>query len=180
MSWAVATNNFWATVVSLTFPRQLQAFGTTGSFGFYAAMNFLAFLMIFFWLPETKQKSLEELDYVFAVPTRKHMTYQTGTVLPYWFKTQILRRKVGDHGRCHLVMCEAVLTFYFFATGPPRTSIVHDEGRRSGQRRGLRRRKEDLKSAAISPHAVEAARFRISFETVWKGGLPCEGRVMGH
>jgi len=26
MSWAVCTNNFWATVVSLTFPRQLNAF----------------------------------------------------------------------------------------------------------------------------------------------------------
>ncbi len=59
MSWAVATNNFWATVVSLTFPRQLRAFGLTGAFGFYAAMNFLAFIMIFLWLPETKQKSLE-------------------------------------------------------------------------------------------------------------------------
>ena len=34
-----------------------------------------------------------ELDYIFAVPTRRHMSYQTGTVLPYWIKTQILRRK---------------------------------------------------------------------------------------
>ena len=59
MSWAVATNNFWATVVSLTFPRHLRAFGSTGTFGFYAAMNFLAFIMIFLWLPETKQRSLE-------------------------------------------------------------------------------------------------------------------------
>ena len=59
MSWAVSTNNFWATVVSLTFPRQLNAFGSQGAFGFYAAMNFLAFIMIFLWLPETKQKSLE-------------------------------------------------------------------------------------------------------------------------
>jgi hypothetical protein len=59
MSWAVATNNFWATVVSLTFPRQLAAFSPPGAFGFYAAMNALAFLMIFFWLPETKQRSLE-------------------------------------------------------------------------------------------------------------------------
>lgn len=59
MSWAVSTNNFWATVVSLTFPRQLAAFGPQGAFGFYAAMNALAFLMIFLWLPETKQKSLE-------------------------------------------------------------------------------------------------------------------------
>ena len=59
MSWAVCTNNFWATVVSLTFPRQLAAFGPQGAFGFYAAMNALAFIMIFLWLPETKQKSLE-------------------------------------------------------------------------------------------------------------------------
>ena len=59
MSWAVATNNFWATVVSLTFPRQLAVFGTTGAFCFYSAMNALAFVMIFLWLPETKQRSLE-------------------------------------------------------------------------------------------------------------------------
>ena len=94
MSWAVATNNFWATVVSLTFPRQLLAFGITGAFGFYSAMNALAFIMIFLWLPETKQKSLEELDYVFAVSTKRHMNYQVKEVLPYWIKTQILRRKV--------------------------------------------------------------------------------------
>ena len=112
MSWAVCTNNFWATVVSLTFPRQLRAFGITGAFGFYAAMNALAFIMIFLWLPETKQRSLEgtfwlpcssvvristnirtELDYIFAVSTRRHMNYQVGEVAPYWVKTQILRRK---------------------------------------------------------------------------------------
>ncbi|KAG9568837.1 MFS transporter, partial [Aureobasidium melanogenum] len=93
MSWAVATNNFWATVVSLTFPRQLRAFGTTGAFGFYAGMNALACAMIFLWLPETKQRSLEELDYVFAVPTRTHMSYQLFKVLPYWFRTTVLRQK---------------------------------------------------------------------------------------
>ena len=93
MSWAVATNNFWATVVSLTFPRQLRAFGVTGAFGFYAAMNALAFFMIFLWLPETKQRSLEELDYVFGISTRKHMMYQIRHSAPWWFKRYILRRK---------------------------------------------------------------------------------------
>jgi MFS family permease len=93
MSWAVATNNFWATIVSFTFPRQLRAFSTSGAFGFYAAMNVLAFIMIFLWLPETKQRSLEELDYVFGVSTRRHMNYQLFEVLPWWFKTYILRRK---------------------------------------------------------------------------------------
>lgn len=93
MSWAVATNNFWATVVSLTFPRQLRAFTTPGAFGFYAAMNMIAFVMIFLWLPETKQRSLEELDYVFGVSTRRHMMYQIKEVAPWWFKRYVLMRK---------------------------------------------------------------------------------------
>lgn len=93
MSWAVATNNFWATALSLTFPRMLQAMKPQGAFGFYAGLNIIALLMIFSWLPETKQRTLEELDYVFAVPTRTHMRYQWGTVLPYWINTTILRKK---------------------------------------------------------------------------------------
>lgn len=93
MAFAVATNNFWASVLSLTLPRMLRAFKPVGVFGFYAGMNFLAFWMIFFWMPETKQRTLEELDYVFAVPTRTHMKYQTGTVAPYWVKHNLLRKK---------------------------------------------------------------------------------------
>lgn len=93
MSWAVATNNFWASAVSLTFPRMLGAFGNPGAFGFYAAMNALAFIMILLWLPETKKRTLEELDYVFAVPTTTHMKYQAGTVVPWWIRTYILRKR---------------------------------------------------------------------------------------
>lgn len=93
MSWAVATNNFWATVVSITFPRQLKAFGVQGAFGFYAAMNFIAFCMIFLFLYETKQRTLEELDYVFGIPTRTHAKYQLTKVLPWWFKRWVLFRK---------------------------------------------------------------------------------------
>jgi hypothetical protein len=93
MSWAVATNNFWASVLSLTFPRMLKAFSPQGAFGFYAALNVVALVMIFLWLPETKQRSLEELDYVFAVPMRTHMNYQARQVLPWWIKRYIFRRK---------------------------------------------------------------------------------------
>jgi len=38
--------------------------------------------MIFLWVPETKQRTLEELDYVFGVPTRTHMHYQLTKALP--------------------------------------------------------------------------------------------------
>ena len=54
MSWAVATNNFWAAVLSLAFPRMLNAFGPQGSFGFYAALNVIALIFIFLFLPETR------------------------------------------------------------------------------------------------------------------------------
>ncbi|KAJ5197273.1 hypothetical protein N7449_007752 [Penicillium cf. viridicatum] len=93
MAWAVATNNFWASVISLTFPWMLRAFTPQGAFGFYAGLNLIAFAMIFFFMPETMQRSLEELDYVFGVPTRTHAKYQLTKVLPWWIKRYALMRK---------------------------------------------------------------------------------------
>ncbi|QVM11100.1 hypothetical protein D8B26_005751 [Coccidioides posadasii str. Silveira] len=93
MSWAVATNNFWASVLALTFKRLIRAFTPPGAFGFYAGLNIVALILIFLFLPETKQRTLEELDYVFAVPTRTHAKYQLTKVLPWWFKRYILMRK---------------------------------------------------------------------------------------
>jgi hypothetical protein len=95
MSWAVATNNFWASVLSLTFPRMLSAMKPTGAFGFYAGLNLVALFLIFCFVPETKQKTLEELDYVFAVSDRTHSKYQLTQVLPWWIKRWVLFRKVG-------------------------------------------------------------------------------------
>lgn len=54
----------------------------------------VAFIMIFLWVPETKQRTLEELDYIFAVPTRVHMKYQVTKALPYWFKRYIFRQNI--------------------------------------------------------------------------------------
>ncbi|KAG6011854.1 hypothetical protein E4U43_008075 [Claviceps pusilla] len=93
MSWAVATNNFWASVLSLTFPRMLIAMTPTGAFGFYAGLNLVALVLIFLFVPETKQKTLEELDYVFAVPDRTHARYQLGIVLPWWCRRWLLGRR---------------------------------------------------------------------------------------
>jgi hypothetical protein len=52
--------------------------------------------MIFLFLPETKQRTLEELDYIFAVPTRKFMSYQTGTWLPWFIKRYIFWNKSAE------------------------------------------------------------------------------------
>ncbi|KAJ5541541.1 hypothetical protein N7494_006617 [Penicillium frequentans] len=94
MSWAVATCLGWAAVLSITFPRMLVAMTATGAFGFYAGLNITALVMIFLWVPETKQRTLEELDYIFAVPTRVHMHYQVFKALPWWIQRYIFRRDV--------------------------------------------------------------------------------------
>jgi hypothetical protein len=103
MAWAVATCLFWAAVLSITFPRMLHAMTPTGAFGFYAGLNLCAFCMIFLFVPETKQRTLEELDYIFAVPTRTFMRHQLFSVLPWWFRRYILRKK-GE-------VCPSLYTF---------------------------------------------------------------------
>ncbi|KAF3163826.1 hypothetical protein TWF225_001997 [Orbilia oligospora] len=93
MSYAVTVCLFFAAVLAMTWPRMLGAMTPTGAFGFYAALNVVAFLLIFCFLPETKQRTLEELDYIFGVPTHKFTKYQWTQALPYWIKKNIMRKK---------------------------------------------------------------------------------------
>lgn len=93
MSWAIATNNFWASALGLTFPRMLLAMTPTGAFGFYAGLNIIALVFIFLVCPETSRLSLEELDSVFAISTRMHARYQCTEVIPWWFRRWIMRQK---------------------------------------------------------------------------------------
>lgn len=93
MSFAVATANFWATIVSLTFPRILTALKAEGSFTLYAALNVLAVLLVFLLLPETRLKTLDELDEVFSIPSQVFMKYQLMEYLPYIFTRYIVRKK---------------------------------------------------------------------------------------
>ncbi|KAK6332852.1 hypothetical protein TWF696_002873 [Orbilia brochopaga] len=93
MSYAVTVCLFFAAVLAMTWPRMLGAMTPTGAFGFYAALNVVAFILIFSFLPETKQRTLEELDYVFGVPTHQFTKYQWTEALPWWIKSKVLRKK---------------------------------------------------------------------------------------
>lgn len=73
MSFAVSVANTWAAVLSLTFPLLLAALGPAGAFGLYAGLNMVAYLLVFLFVPETRLKSLDELDEVFSVRTRDFM-----------------------------------------------------------------------------------------------------------
>ncbi|KAL1611006.1 hypothetical protein SLS59_000643 [Nothophoma quercina] len=94
MAWAVCINNTFAGILSLTFPRMQTVMTPTGAFGFYAGLNLVAWFMIFCFVRETKQLTLEELDQVFSVPTKQFIGYEIKIWLPYFIKRHILRKKI--------------------------------------------------------------------------------------
>lgn len=109
MCWSIAWINFWASILGLTFPRILIAFTTPGAFGFFAGLNIFMFVLIFLFVPETKQRSIEgqfkhsmssmwpisnitsDMDYLFAVPTRSFISFELRKTTPWFFKRYILR-----------------------------------------------------------------------------------------
>ncbi|KAK0523978.1 hypothetical protein OC835_006078 [Tilletia horrida] len=94
MAWAVAVCLFWAAVLSITFPAMLNVMKPWGAILFYAGLNLIAFCLLFLFMPETKQLSLEELDAVFNVPTGKFIKHQVGEVLPWFLKGGLFRKSV--------------------------------------------------------------------------------------
>lgn len=96
MAWAVCINNTFAGVLSLTFPRMVSVMTQTGAFGFYAGLNLIAWGMIFCFVRETKQLTLEELDQVFSVPTKTYLHYQISEQVPYFIKHTLLRQKIPE------------------------------------------------------------------------------------
>ena len=91
MSLATATTWFFNFVLSITWPSLQTAFTTQGAFAWYGTWNLIGFVLVLLFMPETKGKTLEELDQVFSVPTRIHAMYGIKQI-PYFFK-----RLLGKH-----------------------------------------------------------------------------------
>ncbi|KAG5985177.1 hypothetical protein E4U55_000813 [Claviceps digitariae] len=60
-----------------------SALGQKGSLGLFAGLNIVALVMVFLFVEETKQRSLEELDHIFAVSKRRFIRFQTISYLPW-------------------------------------------------------------------------------------------------
>ena len=93
MSLATATTWFFNFLLSVTWPSLKSAFKPQGAFGWYAVWNIIGFWLVLLFMPETKGKTLEELDQVFSVPTHLHAAYGLRQI-PYFFRRYILRQKV--------------------------------------------------------------------------------------
>jgi len=106
MSFAVFTNLFGAGLLALFVPALTNSVGHPGLLGIFAALNVVAFVLVFFFVRETAgaavgghdfgtmvSVSLEELNYIFGVSTRKHAIYQWRTVLPWVWRYYIVRDK---------------------------------------------------------------------------------------
>ncbi|WRT63103.1 uncharacterized protein IL334_000006 [Kwoniella shivajii] len=93
MSWVVFINNFFAGVLSITFPRMRSVMTSPGAFGFYAGLNLIAWFMIFAFVRETKQLTLEEIDQVFSVSTSEFFWHELKVSTPWFLKRYLLFQK---------------------------------------------------------------------------------------
>ena len=64
MGLALFSNWFFNYIVSLTFLLLIQHWGISGTFALYTGISLLCFFFIFFCIPETKGKSLEEIEHM--------------------------------------------------------------------------------------------------------------------
>ncbi|XRM38569.1 hypothetical protein ABZX51_001972 [Aspergillus tubingensis] len=93
MALATATTWLFNCLLAITWPSLRAAFTPQGAFSWYAGWCIVGWWLILMFMPETKGKTLEELDQVFSVPTRFHAAYGLRQI-PYFFRRYILRQKI--------------------------------------------------------------------------------------
>ncbi|KAE8375987.1 hypothetical protein BDV26DRAFT_294505 [Aspergillus bertholletiae] len=93
MALATATTWLFNFTLAVTWPSLRSAFTPQGAFSWYASWNIVGWWLILLLMPETKGKTLEELDQVFSVSTTFHASYGLRQI-PYFFQRYILRHSV--------------------------------------------------------------------------------------
>ena len=93
MGFATATTWGFNFIISFTFPGLIEAFKPQGAFAWYACWNLFGWVFAYFFLPETKDLTLEELDSVFGFKSRSHAAYYAEK-LPWYLKRYVLRKDV--------------------------------------------------------------------------------------
>ena len=58
-----------------------------------SGLNIMSLVLIFLLVPETKRYTLEEIDYIFAIPTKKFIRYHCNIWLPWFIRHYVLWSK---------------------------------------------------------------------------------------
>ncbi len=70
--------------------------GTPGALSIFAGLNLVAFVLVYLFVPETRMRTLEELQYTFDLPTRWHVTYRRKYIFKHvrdnWWKYLTFKR----------------------------------------------------------------------------------------
>ncbi|KAK7953727.1 hypothetical protein PG988_014421, partial [Apiospora saccharicola] len=99
---AIAVNLLFAAFLTLFFPSIVFRLQDRGVLGLFSGLNLLAFALVFLLVEETKRRSLEDLDLVFAVRKSKFMKHQLTRYLPWWFHYYIRRKKTAEQPSLYL------------------------------------------------------------------------------
>ncbi|KAG7195309.1 uncharacterized protein KQ657_003837 [Scheffersomyces spartinae] len=77
----------WAFTVTYNFTRMKNAFTYTGlTLGFYGGIAFIGFIYQLLFMPETKDKTLEEIDDLFSMPSAELVKTNIRNMKRYWGK----------------------------------------------------------------------------------------------
>ncbi|KAI0528494.1 hypothetical protein GGR58DRAFT_526120 [Xylaria digitata] len=93
-AFAVATNLLFAGLLSISFPSIYAGLDDGGTLGLFAGLNLVAFILVFLLVEETKRRSLEDLNAIFAVKKSRFMRYQVMEYLPWFCQRYILGRDI--------------------------------------------------------------------------------------
>ncbi|KAK6204939.1 general substrate transporter [Scheffersomyces amazonensis] len=75
----------WAFTVTYNFTKMQNAFTYTGlTLGFYGGIAFIGFIYQLFFMPETKDKTLEEIDDIFNKPTMDIARENIANMKKFW------------------------------------------------------------------------------------------------
>ncbi|KAI1387894.1 uncharacterized protein F4822DRAFT_295310 [Hypoxylon trugodes] len=89
-AFAIAINLLFAGLIQMFFPSIYAGLKNAGSLGLFAALNFLAFVLVFLFVEETKRRSLEDLSLIFAVRKRDFVMHQITQYIPWFIRYYLL------------------------------------------------------------------------------------------
>ncbi|XXG95821.1 hypothetical protein Hte_002092 [Hypoxylon texense] len=92
-AFAIAINLLFAGLIQMFFPSINASLHDGGSLGLFAGLDLLAFVLVFLLVEETKRRSLEDLDLIFAVRKRDFVRHQVTRYLPWFVRRHVLRRR---------------------------------------------------------------------------------------